>query len=162
MDEQLKQQVIDLVNDSEYSGELIGDIKESEVGEWLKDDTVYNLENAFDVEPENLAPIALDYSNNYWADYHEYYNYNQIPEDSFKIWLTWAFTTYMRKCIVEYEARHSAYNYSADIEDRFERNRVYDHVLSDELGKSLNIDENLKAVFSLYSENKTDNISNNK
>ncbi len=130
-----------LMGDEEYNSLMREAIAESEMGEWLYEDVIAKFENGDDMEPENLLPLAKQYAENYSDVFQEYEIFSEIPNEAFKPWFTWSLIKYMKKCINKYTARIDAYNASEDIEDRWERNHVYDRVYEDRSNRPLFGDE---------------------
>jgi len=139
-------ELMDLIDNQEMDMIMRDTIKESEFSEWLKEDTMVLLDNAFDTSVNGLIPIALEYSNNYWQEVHSYEPFADISEKTFRTWFTWALTNFMKQCLINYQARNEAYGASEDIKDSVERDHVYERVYHNASDKPIHRDETLEAI----------------
>ncbi|MBQ4030912.1 MAG: hypothetical protein II625_04070 [Bacilli bacterium] len=148
----MEEQLNELVMNEEYNYAMHDCIRDSEMGEWLKEDIVARIENADDLDPEHLVPLAIEYANNYVEEFQAYEIFSDVPSEAFKTWFTWSLANYMKECINKYNARIDAYNASQDIEDRWEREHTYDRVYEDRADRPLYKDEMLDLILASQKE----------
>jgi len=150
MDNEVLEQVNNLLSDDEFRDILHSAIKEYDFNEWMKEEVLSLYDQALiSLEPEDLVPLATEYANNNWEEVHESYLFSEIPEDVFKIVLTWAIANNMKKSVIDYYARQRADAASYEV-DRSERNREYDRVYARESDRPLYMDETLETVINSY------------